>query len=90
MYNAVGDFIRNFLMRYKMTRTLDAFQCEWYELQQRGELDNLELVQDCYLQNEELQNKVKFLEEEIEKMRRGKAGACRVVDVSFCRIEVMT
>ena len=40
----VDDFIRNFLIRYKMTRTLDAFQREWYELQQRGELDNPELV----------------------------------------------
>ena len=56
----VDDFIRNFLIRYKMSRTLDAFQREWYELQQKGELTkaNPELVPDCYVQNEELENKV--------------------------------
>lgn len=72
----VDDFIRNFLIRYKMTRTLDAFQREWYELQTRGGPDNPELVPDCYVQNEELENKVKFLQREIEKMRRSvnKAG----------------
>ena len=72
----VDDFIRNFLIRYKMTRTLDAFQREWYELQTRGGLENPELVPDCYVQNEELENRVKFLQREIEKMGRSvnKAG----------------
>ena len=72
----VDDFIRNFLIRYKMTRTLDAFQREWYEFQTRGGTDNPELVPDCYVQNEELENQVKFLQKEIEKMKRAvnKAG----------------
>ena len=32
----VDDFIRNFLEKNNMTRTLEHFQAEWYELQQSG------------------------------------------------------
>lgn len=30
------SFLRNFFIRNKMTETLDNFQQEWYELQQKG------------------------------------------------------
>ena len=31
----VDDFIRNFLIKSKMTRTLEMFQAEWYELKEK-------------------------------------------------------
>ena len=34
--SVVDDFIRNFLIKVGMTRTLDAFNTEWYELQSKG------------------------------------------------------
>ncbi|KAH8044920.1 hypothetical protein JL722_14489 [Aureococcus anophagefferens] len=34
----VDDFIRNFLIKVGMTRTLDNFNSEWYELQAKGKL----------------------------------------------------
>ena len=58
-----------------MTRTLDAFQREWYEFIQGGGANN-ELVPDCYVQNEDLENKVLFLQKEIDKVKKAvnKAG----------------
>ena len=34
----VDDFIRNFLIKVGMSRTLDNFNSEWYDLQQKGKL----------------------------------------------------
>merc|ERR1719197_201785 len=35
----VDDFIRNFLIKHGMKRSLDSFQTEWYELQASGKLN---------------------------------------------------
>jgi len=32
----IDDFIRNFLVKGKMTKTMNVFQQEWYELQKKG------------------------------------------------------
>lgn len=52
----VDDFIRNFLIKVGMTRTLDSFNTEWYELQAKGRLgeEYTTKVPDIYLRNEEL------------------------------------
>lgn len=56
----VDDFIRNFLIRAGMRRSLEAFNTEWYEMKAQGLLpaaaggDEM-AVPDVYAQNEELQ-----------------------------------
>ena len=42
------DFIRNFLIKLKLTRTLDAFNTEWYEKKVTGQLnpEDIEAVPD--------------------------------------------
>ena len=54
-----------------MTKTLTAFQREWYQLLQRGVVDQnkLDNLPDCYAQNEELQNRVKFYEKEMNAIK---------------------
>ena len=36
--SVVDDFIRNFMIKVGMQRTLDSFNTEWYELQAKGKL----------------------------------------------------
>lgn len=69
--SVVDDFIRNFLIKGGMKRTLDQFNTEWYELQSKGKLP-AELstpVPDIYLRNEDLDQQARKLREEVEKMR---------------------
>ena len=56
----VDDFVRNFLVRMEMHKTLDMFQCEWYELQQKGTIreDYSTDVPDVYTQNSHLETEV--------------------------------
>ncbi|XP_076456214.1 sperm-associated antigen 16 protein-like isoform X2 [Babylonia areolata] len=67
----VDDFVRNFLVRMGMSRTLDCFQTEWYELQQRGLLheEDIGVVPDIYSRNSDLDSEVKFLKTEVVKFR---------------------
>nr|KAG5692362.1 hypothetical protein BaRGS_007975 [Batillaria attramentaria] len=67
----VDDFVRNFLVRMGMTRSLDCFQTEWYELQQRGLLheEDIGVVPDIYSRNSDLDSEVKFLKQEVVKFR---------------------
>ena len=32
----IDDFIRNFMLKFKMSKTLNIFQQEWHELQKKG------------------------------------------------------
>lgn len=67
----VDDFLRNFLIKAGMKRTLDSFNTEWYELQAKGKLPT-ELstpVPDIYLRNEDLDQTARQLREQVEKMR---------------------
>lgn len=59
--SVVDDFIRNFLIKVGMTRTLDSFNTEWYELQAKGRLgeEYTTKVPDIYLRNEELDEQVR-------------------------------
>lgn len=52
--SVIDDFIRNFLIKVGMNRTLDAFNTEWYELQSAKKLesDALGAVPDVYQRNQ--------------------------------------
>ncbi len=67
----IDDFIRNFLIKTEMHRTLDTFQSEWYELQSKGRIapDVVGAVPDIYLQNEQLDADMKAAKAELERMR---------------------
>ncbi|KAL3836745.1 hypothetical protein ACJMK2_022162 [Sinanodonta woodiana] len=67
----IDDFVRNFLVRIGLTRTLDCFQTEWYELQQRGLLheEDIGVVPDIYMRNQNLDNEIKFLKRDVEKYK---------------------
>ncbi|KAG9330733.1 hypothetical protein JZ751_022315 [Albula glossodonta] len=74
----VDDFLRNFLVRMGMHRTLDCFQTEWYEMVHRGQLnaEQVELVPDAYTQNQLLDNELRNARRERDSYREAafKAG----------------
>ncbi|KAB0405007.1 hypothetical protein E2I00_013538, partial [Balaenoptera physalus] len=65
---AIEDFLCNFLIKMGMTRTLDCFQSEWYELIQKGvtELRGGGHVPDVYTQNMLLENENKILKKDLK------------------------
>ena len=64
----VDDFIRNFMIKTGMRKSLDVFNTEWYELERNDKLHSWNLtVPDEYVQNSDLAKKVCELREEIEK-----------------------
>ena len=67
----VDDFIRNFLVKVGMKRTLDNFNSEWYELQAKGKLaeEYTATVPDIYLRNQDLDERVVSLQAQLDKMR---------------------
>ena len=67
----IDDFIRNFLLKMKMSKTLDAFQTEWYEKAASGQLtpEDVGIVADVYQRNQELDNQVKALRAELDKAK---------------------
>ncbi|KAL9848801.1 sperm-associated antigen 16 protein [Geothlypis trichas] len=69
---AMDDFFCNFLVRLGMSRTLDCFQTEWYELIERGELraDEAGLVPDVYTRNEQLETENLSLKKDLENYRQ--------------------
>eukprot|EP01040_Poterioochromonas_malhamensis_P010630 gene10630-11576_t len=70
--SVVDDFIRNFLIKAGMKRTLDLFNTEWYELQSKGRLpaELANPIPDIYLRNEDLDQQTRQLREQVEKMRQ--------------------
>lgn len=70
---AVDDYVRNFLLRMGMTKTLDCFQVEWNEMLQKGLLDT-ELVgggavPDVYAQNRRLDDALRRTHAERDRYR---------------------
>lgn len=67
----VEDFVRNFLVKMGMTRTLDCFQTEWYELLQKGLLneEDVRVVPDIYVKNQQLDDIVSHLRQEVNKFK---------------------
>ncbi|XP_077627088.1 sperm-associated antigen 16 protein-like [Crocuta crocuta] len=68
----IEDFLCNFLIKMGMTRTLDCFQSEWYELIQKGltELKDLGNVPDVYTQNMLLENENKNLKKDLKHYKQ--------------------
>jgi hypothetical protein len=50
----VDDFIRNFFIRHKLSRSLETFQIEWYETASKGkiDLDSIGQIPDVYIKNQ--------------------------------------
>jgi WD40 repeat protein len=69
--SVVDDFLRNFLIKAGLKRSLDTFNTEWYEMQSKGKLpaELSTAVPDIYLRNEELDKQAGVLREQVEKMR---------------------
>jgi sperm-associated antigen 16 protein len=69
--SVVDDFIRNFMIKAGLKRTLDSFNTEWYELLSKGKLpaELSTAVPDIYLRNEELDSQARVLREQVDKMR---------------------
>uniref|UniRef100_A0A8C6ZFN6 Sperm-associated antigen 16 protein n=1 Tax=Nothoprocta perdicaria TaxID=30464 RepID=A0A8C6ZFN6_NOTPE len=68
---AVDDFLCNFLVRLGMSRTLDCFQSEWYELIQRGVLTAKDtgLVPSVYTRNQQLETENTHLKKDLENYK---------------------
>jgi len=70
----IDDFFRNFLKKYGMSRSLEVFQMEWYELQQSGKVNaaDMEVAPDElneYTRNQDLDRQVGLLTQELERAR---------------------
>lgn len=80
----VDDFVRNFLRRNGMKRTMDCFQTEWYEFKQKGQIDNMQIynVPDALQSLMLLTDEVKRLKDEREKYK----SAARVAKESYVKV----
>lgn len=65
----VDDFVRNFLLRMGMERTLDVFEEEWYKLKSLGKIPDLGEVPDVYMQNQALDRRVREQNAELEAIK---------------------
>ncbi|KAE9084430.1 Flagellar WD repeat-containing protein [Phytophthora fragariae] len=70
--SVVDDFIRNFLIKLGLTRTLDMFNHEWYEFIAKGKLreDDVGVVPDIYVRNQALDDQVKQLRRQLDDTRK--------------------
>uniref|UniRef100_U3KEQ3 Sperm associated antigen 16 n=1 Tax=Ficedula albicollis TaxID=59894 RepID=U3KEQ3_FICAL len=69
---AMDDFFCNFLVRLGMSRTLDCFQTEWYELIERGliTVEDAGLVPDVYTRNQQLETENLSLKKDLEAYKQ--------------------
>ncbi|OWK53471.1 Sperm-associated antigen 16 protein [Lonchura striata] len=69
---AMDDFFCNFLVRLGMSRTLDCFQTEWYELIERGvfTVNDAGLVPDVYTRNQQLETENLCLKKDLESYKQ--------------------
>ncbi len=68
----VNDFVRNYLVKMGMKRTLDCFQIEWFEMIHKGlmKTDQMELVPDVYTHNQLLDNELKNVQRERDSYKQ--------------------
>ncbi|KAJ3058446.1 Sperm-associated antigen 16 protein, partial [Quaeritorhiza haematococci] len=64
----IDDYIRNYLTSKGLVRSLEAFQNEWYEFQQKGKLspEDVMVVPDVYHSNQELAESLQRLRADVE------------------------
>eukprot|EP00741_Cyanophora_paradoxa_P020974 tig00021319_g20248.t1 len=67
----IDDFIRNFLVKMGLQRTLDMFQTEWFELTRKGKLrtDEMGPVPDIYVKNQQLEDMISSMQAEVERAK---------------------
>ena len=67
----IDDFFRNFLVKMNLTRTLESFETEWYEMKATGRLEeeNIGNVPDIYILNQQLQDVISTLRSELRSAR---------------------
>lgn len=63
----VDDFIRNFLVKHQLRRTIESFELEWYERYGANPEEEPKLVPDVYIENARLVDKSSDLERELSK-----------------------
>ncbi|XP_065665132.1 sperm-associated antigen 16 protein isoform X3 [Hydra vulgaris] len=65
------DYVRNFLVRFNMKKTLDCFQTEWYEFKEKGLLkeEDCSNVPDIYSRNRQLDELVNSLSKELKNYK---------------------
>mmetsp|Transcript_21956 Transcript_21956/g.60940 ORF Transcript_21956/g.60940 Transcript_21956/m.60940 type:complete len:573 (+) Transcript_21956:173-1891(+) len=66
----IDDFIRNFLIKMGMMRTLEQFESEWYELKAAGQLPaDVGQVPDSYIHTRVLEDEVAILRQEVTEAK---------------------
>ncbi|KNC99864.1 uncharacterized protein SPPG_05237 [Spizellomyces punctatus DAOM BR117] len=67
----IDDYIRNYLSSKGLVKSLDAFQNEWYEYQQKGRLsiEDITIVPDVYQRNQELADALQKLRVDVENYK---------------------
>lgn len=63
----VDDYIRNFLLRNGMHKTLEMFEIEWYERFGSGANHHTPMMPDNYLETTALLNRIEVLEHELRQ-----------------------
>ncbi|XDV39022.1 hypothetical protein PO909_008321 [Leuciscus waleckii] len=68
----VDDFLRNYLVKMGMKRTLDCFQTEWFEMIHKGliKTDQMDFVPDAYTHNQLLENELKNIQRERDSYKQ--------------------
>jgi hypothetical protein len=68
----VDDFIRNFLMKHGMKKSLDCFQAEWFQLVQEGRVpaDDARAVPDIYTKNQQLEAELQQLRAQVQRAEK--------------------
>lgn len=63
----IDDFIRNFLTKSKMSKTMNIFQQEWFELQKKGTFQDIGigLITDIQSKNTKMEVKIYKMREEL-------------------------
>ncbi|KAJ3026053.1 UNVERIFIED_CONTAM: Sperm-associated antigen 16 protein [Siphonaria sp. JEL0065] len=67
----IDDYIRNYLSSKGLFKSLDAFQNEWYELQQKGNMapEDRNIVPDVYIKNQELADSLQKLRIDVDNYK---------------------
>ena len=68
-YVVIDDFIRNFLQKFEMNKTLNIFQEEWHELQKKGTFHDVAigLITDMKNKNNKLEQKIENMKVELKQ-----------------------
>ncbi|KAJ3410359.1 Sperm-associated antigen 16 protein [Chytridiales sp. JEL 0842] len=67
----IDDYIRNYLSSKGLFKSLDAFQNEWYEFQQKAKLspEDVSIVPDVYVRNQELADSLQKLRIDVDNYK---------------------